>query len=515
MPISTQTRAVGTASAGGAVQDRLGDPLQQQQAAGPRRVKGGGGYVYDQFPDGAIVIVDGPSGKGARLTSGRAWDAITSEIGKVPAVQPGGSPGTGGKSNGQGKPGGSPAPKPAASGQSSSFGGLLDLWNAGQKKVGELASAGQSMFNDAVSWGQQKVAEFTAPATPTNNKAPATATKGVTTAGAKLQPSGTQTSNQPRVNNKGQDVPEGGGTDVKAMSQFVWYGAGVRELSFTEADNVMKTISETFGVGSYKGSVTTPSAEVTKKNPNDGYWWFTADDKPTWSGGAKYIENTTDWSLKLNDVSAWLSSNPPGKRPGYMKNTGKNILFSTTKKDGFDAVPEKVQNLDAMNIPGGASCFATSEAMMNQGGVHAVGPGHAEEMLTIENEEYEKGKVTGLTTKPDAMAKAKEYIDWSTSNGKPVFVGVTYTNRNGNSDKITDHWVVIDKKVGDGRFSFHDPGRGSTSAAASDKNVFEWDGTKLQNTGDKKYVVSWVRPNAETLGAWKTHWAEKQAQVQQ
>ena len=39
--------------------------------------------VYRQFKDGSIVILEDPTGRatGAKLTGGRAWKAITAEIG--------------------------------------------------------------------------------------------------------------------------------------------------------------------------------------------------------------------------------------------------------------------------------------------------------------------------------------------------------------------------------------------------------------------------------------------------
>lgn len=56
---------------------------------GPRRVEGGGNYVYEQDPDGTIRIVSGPSGVGLEFGPGsRQNTAITREIGEFPAVGP-------------------------------------------------------------------------------------------------------------------------------------------------------------------------------------------------------------------------------------------------------------------------------------------------------------------------------------------------------------------------------------------------------------------------------------------
>jgi hypothetical protein len=55
------------------------------EIAGPRVVKGAGGYTYQQDPSGAITILEGPTGKGSTLSRGAAFEAITAEIGPHPA----------------------------------------------------------------------------------------------------------------------------------------------------------------------------------------------------------------------------------------------------------------------------------------------------------------------------------------------------------------------------------------------------------------------------------------------
>lgn len=61
-----------------------------EQSSGPsaaevvssRTVEGGGGYVYQQFEDGSIVIVGGPTSVGVKIAVGQpGWQAITNEIG--------------------------------------------------------------------------------------------------------------------------------------------------------------------------------------------------------------------------------------------------------------------------------------------------------------------------------------------------------------------------------------------------------------------------------------------------
>ena len=52
-----------------------------------RVVAGSGGYVYRQFGNGYVQVVDGPALKGQLLMprgNAKAWQAITREIGAVP-----------------------------------------------------------------------------------------------------------------------------------------------------------------------------------------------------------------------------------------------------------------------------------------------------------------------------------------------------------------------------------------------------------------------------------------------
>jgi hypothetical protein len=89
-------------------------------------------------------------------------------------------------------------------------------------------------------------------------------------------------------------------------------------------------------------------------------------------------------------------------------------------------------------------------------------------------------------------------------------VGITYTDRNCNTDEKTDHWVVITGRGGEGQYTFNDPGDGSSGKS------FVWDGTKLHRPPDKDhptylYVVAWIRPNQESLAEWNAHWAQQQA----
>src|SRR5215207_5883547 len=65
----------------------LGHAFKGKEA---RDVVGGGGYVYSQYPDGSLIIKQGPNGlHDVKVKNGtKAWKAITAEIGPwVPAAR--------------------------------------------------------------------------------------------------------------------------------------------------------------------------------------------------------------------------------------------------------------------------------------------------------------------------------------------------------------------------------------------------------------------------------------------
>lgn len=312
---------------------------------------------------------------------------------------------------------------------------------------------------------------------------------------------------------------------VPAMSQFTWYDTTFKPLGVDDMFPAAQVIASNFGFGGPVAKVTQPAAEVKKKNPNQGYWWFDAAGAPAWNGtaGTQYVTFTIhdgETSSKLNPVSAYLAEKPPGQRPATMVFGGKTI-----------DVPADVQRLDLRNIPGPRSCFATSEAMMAQAGVHATGNDMTQGILPITGERYRDytadeiakypdeaerkahiaREVVGVTCDPAAAAKAKAYLDFELDHGRPVFAGITYKEAPTlNSDQRTDHWVVIAARAGAGVYTFNDPSDGSSG------KQFVWDGQKLYQpeTNPKHpeylYVVSWIRPNVESLDAWNAYWAQHQ-----
>ncbi len=508
MPYARSRSRLSTGSTGSGAATGLGSAAARSarpQTLEPRVVSGAGNYVYQQFPSGRIVILDGPAAVGKVLTEGTAWDAITREIGAYP------TPPTTTTTNETPTTQELEAEEAESAEEDTS---LLDWFAEQADEVGEAWGSLVDGVESNLSSGVDQVLSWWSSG---DEEEDATVPETVAPAEEVDQNQDTEDVAQ-QVDEASQDEgsPAEAPAEVKAMSQFVWYGRGHRDLDFEESAEAQRIVSDTFGIGSYGGAVTAPPPHVRGKNPNQGYWWDRDDGKPTWNGatwarGSQYVQNKVSWSLKLNDVTSYLSLFEPGDRPGYMKDDGQHFKFSRQAKSGFEKVPEKARNVDLLNIPGGASCYATSEAMLNQDGQTAAW-GH--QIVGIVEDETITESTRSFEMNASKSEMALAYLDFETSQGNPIMVGTTYSNRNGGTrqDNVTDHWVVVDSKVGEGRFSFHDPGTISTEQAAGDNLVFEWDGQKLQSTDKKKYVVSYVRVNQGTLKAWQQHWAAKQAQ---
>lgn len=105
---------------------------------------------------------------------------------------------------------------------------------------------------------------------------------------------------------------------------------------------------------------------------------------------------------------------------------------------------------------------------------------------------YAEEKSGRVAVDPTQAKIAREYIDRALDAGHPVLVGVSYSDDSYNHDKMTDHFVSIDKRGYDdaGRlfYEFKDPGAGGRSG-----RFYVDDATgKLFREGDRKtgYVES-------------------------
>ncbi len=310
-----------------------------------------------------------------------------------------------------------------------------------------------------------------------------------------------------------------------AMSQFVWYGKGGRQLAPAEIVSATAVLAKYFDFCSAATLETAPEkwkGNEDKRDPNAGYYWFKANGMPSswggWGGATQYVKVDVTWSQHLNDVTVFLSADAPGARPGYMKDEGIRTWFRDKPPakgaDTWKPVPADLQDLDLLNIPGSVSCMATCLAMLARSGL--AGPDGVGDLKPVKSETYVEGKgairaIDKVELDPAISAEARAYLDFETAHGRRVLVGVTYTNARHN-DKITDHWIIVVGRAGEG-YAFHDPGTSTTAEAGAAANVLTWDGEKLVGPPKKNkhaYVVSWVRPNTVSLGEWNAHWAKLQ-----
>ena len=199
------------------------------------------------------------------------------------------------------------------------------------------------------------------------------------------------------------------------------------------------------------------------------------------------------WSGLVPVWVLYLSKWARGARP-----THRTSVFQFGNNPNWIKIPDEVRDLKAITIPDGSACYATSLSMAQQAGVHP----QEESLVTVTSEE-DKGEGLDVTMSGE-MEEAKAYIDFELGFRRPVMVGVTHRDGTRNEDGITDHWVLIDGKIGDNAYSFLDVGAASTKDVAV-RSRFEWDGERLKGTGSKGYVVSNVKMNVQST-AWSAHW---------
>ena len=510
-PGAAPAAAPGAATAGKvppAVLDRRGARFRHADDASAAR-------DYLILPDGGFELVASSTGRGVGATfrptdtgaKGSAWEVLAAYVVAHAAEIP---------------PTVAPVEPPAETAPAEddpwTFGGLLQ--GAADLVTGAI-DAGLALFGDVTAIIDAALDAIFG-AEPDDGATPAPGEPGVTPG----DPGGTPGEPTPGEPTPGEPTTPGS-ADVPAMSQFRWYSFAGTPLGVDAVFAAAQLISSTFGFGGTVEKVTEPTDAVKSKNGNSGYYWFDANGAPTSSGktgGTQYVTFTIkdgETSAKLNPVSAYLADHAPGERPAEVTLGGKAV-----------AVPDGVRQLDLRNIPGMYSCFATSQSMMAAAGVHAVGSGHEAMRDLITSETYrdytdderasftnadgsidqkKQGKIrrdiTAVTMDADKAAMAKAYLDFETAAGRPVFTGITYSDRNCNTDGETDHWVVVTGGSGSGSYTFNDPGDGSSG------KEFVWDGEKFNYARKPPYlyVISWIRPNVESLAAWEAHWAERQA----
>lgn len=197
-------------------------------------------------------------------------------------------------------------------------------------------------------------------------------------------------------------------------------------------------------------------------------------------------ETAKDVKAKLVKHGLWGLYGPVGDAySAYLEKEPSRRSSTLTLGEKTYDVPTDIKDLPAlMFIPGGASCLRASKAMADAMCAVPVGGSGVVDSLfqtvfdsdqeverNAEGEvvKYNYGKHEGRVTKEsDALGdeRVKQIganvqlsaacLDAELEAGRAVVVAVTYTARNGNSDKTADHWITVTGCKG-GAYVFLDP----------------------------------------------------------
>jgi|GEM_PF-3860795 len=212
----------------------------------------------------------------------------------------------------------------------------------------------------------------------------------------------------------------------------------------------------------------------------------------------------------------------------YLEKEPSSRSATLTHNNKSYDVPQDIQELPALKfIPGGASCLRASKAMAKPTGATPVGgsgvvDSHFQTVFDSDQEversaegevvKYNHGTHEGRVTKEsdelgDGRVKqiganvqlSAAYLDAELEAGRAVVVGVTYTARNGNSDKTTDHWITVTGRKS-GAYVFLDPAFESGEA----KGTFTIDdaqgGVMEAHINGRVYTLAQVQLNTASAG---------------
>lgn len=202
-----------------------------------------------------------------------------------------------------------------------------------------------------------------------------------------------------------------------------------------------------------------------------------------------------------------------------------------------EPVPTKIKELPQLKfIPGSASCLRTAEAMAIESGAtieegSGVATSHIQMILATDQEAVVNadgkalktdGKVAGKNdlqardTKSteditadagaDHLAQiqanvklASDFMDAELAAGRAVVIGVSYTNRDGNSDDVTDHWMCVHAKIAGG-YAYFDPGASGTNGEGVLQPNPAKGGILEGHNNGRTYALAQVRLNQESSG---------------
>lgn len=170
---------------------------------------------------------------------------------------------------------------------------------------------------------------------------------------------------------------------------------------------------------------------------------------------------------------------------------------------GLDAVPF-IDQFDEVHVKGAGQtgCFAASETMLRAVGVKQAGRANSFQIIT---KETWKKDVPTHTIDATALKDGLVYLDAQLDKGIPVMAGVSYEAGTHN-EGITEHFVVIFEKEGQGTYRFHDPATASRSMGA--RRQLTADATTKNLTAEgipgqegfavgARYYVTMIRKNEE------------------
>lgn len=154
-------------------------------------------------------------------------------------------------------------------------------------------------------------------------------------------------------------------------------------------------------------------------------------------------------------------------------------------------------------LDGDTACFPTAKAQADQYNAGQFGKkapafNPPDQVIQMAYAEDSQGRVT-VDSKQAALGR--DYIDKCLDAGYPALVGLSYEDNRYNHDKLTDHFVTIDKRGYDdaGRlyYEFKDPGAGGRTgrlyADATTGKLFKEGDQKTRYVASSDYEVSQVR----------------------
>ncbi len=179
------------------------------------------------------------------------------------------------------------------------------------------------------------------------------------------------------------------------------------------------------------------------------------------------------------------------------KQTPLTVDTNALEVDAKDRLPEvnlgvkgqsQYDYAEKNGLDGDTACFPTAVSQCEtynkkEFGKAAPKLNGPDQTIQVAYAEDKKGR---LAIDPTQAKIAREYIDKALDAGYPVLVGASYADKNYNHDKMTDHFVSIDRRGYDDKgrlfYEYKDPGDGGRTG----RLYVDKDTGKLFKEGDHK-----------------------------